>query len=74
MARHKDMDWNLAEGTPQPGGSKTHTWDSIHTALLMDIRDELKRINSRLDCRETQLIPRYLKRIAANTARPKKKT
>jgi hypothetical protein len=41
--------------------------------VLMDIRDELKRINARLDCHETLKIPRYLRRIASNTTKKRKK-
>jgi hypothetical protein len=40
------MDWTLPEGTRQPNGSRIHSWESIHTALLMDIRDELKAANA----------------------------
>lgn len=50
MPRHKDMNWNLPEGTPNGNGGKTHSWDSIHAALLMDIRDELKELNQTLAC------------------------
>jgi hypothetical protein len=39
MARHKDVDWNLPQGTPH------HSWESINAALLMDLRDELKASN-----------------------------
>jgi len=67
MARHKDLDWNLPEGTPG------HSYDSILAALLMDMRDELRALNATLRCQETQRIPRYLRRIAANTARPRAK-
>lgn len=49
MARHKDVDWNLPDGTKSSTGSKTHTYESIHSALLMDIRDELKQLNRHFD-------------------------
>ena len=62
MARHKDVNWDLAEGNRQ-GGVNVHTWEAIHTALLMDIRDELKRLNELLHCSNTLTIPRTLKRI-----------
>lgn len=63
MARHKDVDWNLPEGTPA-GRSTTHSWDAIHAALLMDLRDELRAMRRRLDCHETIAMPRYLRRVA----------
>lgn len=65
--RRKDTNWLLNlndDGSAQPGQASL--------AVLMDIRDELKRINQRLDCIETIRIPRYLKRIASNTAKPRK--
>jgi hypothetical protein len=42
-------------------------------AVLMDIRDELKRINNVLNCSNCLAIPRKLDRIAANTAMPRKR-
>lgn len=70
MARFKDADWGVrtAEGKP-------HCADNVHEAtlaVLMDLRDELKRINVRLDCHETLAIPRLLRTIASNTKRKKR--
>lgn len=73
MPRHKDVDWNLPEGTPNSKGGNTHRWDSIHAAILMDLRDELKRLNSRIQCHEFIGIPRVLRAIQRNTAKKKKK-
>lgn len=64
MARHKDSEWNI------PGND--YGYPGATLAVLMDIRDELKRINQRLDCHETLAIPRILRRISANTAKPRK--
>lgn len=69
MPRYKDQEWDLPAG---PVG-KIASWEAVKLAVLMDIRDELKRINIRLDCSETLRIPRYLRRIASNTAKPRKK-
>lgn len=44
MARHKDEYWNLP--------AKAENWQQVEVALLMDIRDELKRLNMRLHCPE----------------------
>ncbi len=57
MARYKDERWTLPDGTPAASGGKTHSWDSIHTALLMDIRDELQAIRRLAECHR---IPRAL--------------
>ena len=67
MARHKDMDWSLPEGTPNRDGGRTHQWNSIQVALLMDIRDELKQMNRILHCENFLEIPRILRTIRANT-------
>lgn len=50
MSRHKDQQWNLPEGTPNESGTKTHSWESIHAAVLMDIRDELQKLNRLAGC------------------------
>lgn len=68
MARLKDRDWNM-RGSEEEGPKGI---DCITINLLMDIRDELKRINGRLDCGETLRIPRYLRRIASNTTKRKR--
>lgn len=39
MARHKDANWALLD--------KITTWDEAIVSVLMDIRDELKELNSR---------------------------
>lgn len=75
MARYQNTDWKL------PDGDLTGvSFQIVHSALLMDLRDELKAMNrqltaisDRLDCPETLSIPRTLKRIARNTAKPRKK-
>ena len=45
----------------------------IFVALLSDIREELRTLNRVFACSNTQAIPRILRRISANTAKPKKK-
>ena len=64
MARNKDFDWNLPE--------KDHTLDSAQTALLMDIRDELKALNHLLSCSNFLSIPDSLRTIARQTRRKTK--
>jgi dipeptidyl aminopeptidase/acylaminoacyl peptidase len=46
---------------------------SVGIAVLMDIRQELRRLNSLLACPNFQRIPRDLGRIAANTTKKKRK-
>lgn len=47
--RHKDFNWNL------PAGDPDHRWESVHAALLMDLRDELKEANRHLRAIESTL-------------------
>lgn len=68
MARLKDYNWNMS-GTDQG----RYDVNAIVVNLLMDIRDELKLMNARLQCHETAAIPRYLRRIAANTTKKRRK-
>lgn len=63
MSRCKDMDWNLPD---------VASWDRTNAALLMDIRDELKRLNTLLHCSNFTDIPRRLERIARNTTKRRK--
>ncbi len=69
MARHKDVDWNL----PASGRDEGLTWEHAKISVLMDIRDELKAINRRLNCVDTLRIPYTLRMIQRNTAKTKRK-
>ncbi len=73
MARHKDSNWSLPEGTPNGKGSTEHSWPAIHSAILMDIRDELKSLNAVLHCPNFLEIPRVLREIRRNTTKNRKK-
>ena len=59
MARHKDANWILPELAPSEGQAQI--------AVLMDIRDELKRLNALLHCENFQAIPNLLRAIEPNT-------
>lgn len=61
--RHKDSNWAIRE----------ITYPGAQLAVLMDIRDELKRLNGLLHCENFQRIPRKLDRISRNTAKPRKR-
>jgi len=64
MARHKDVNWTLHEPV---------SWNDINAALLMDIRDELQRLNAVLHCPDFLDIPRQLRLIRQNITKPKKR-
>lgn len=61
MARHKDANWELQE--------TDYSWDAVQAALLMDIRDELKRLNGVIGCSNFLGIPATLRTIETNTRR-----
>lgn len=71
MAREKDVNWNLPD---------LASWDRTHAAILMDLRDELKKLNALLHCSNFVRIPSMLERtmcqtdrIARNTAKRRRK-
>ena len=66
VERPKNIDWRVLRSV---GG---YTTDQIQLAILMDIRDELQRLNNILLCPNLQMIPSMLQRIQANTAKPNK--
>ena len=66
--RQKDAEWLPAE----PDGT-VPTWERASIAVLMDIRDELKRLNAAIYCPKFLAIPRVLRRISANTTKPRHK-
>lgn len=65
MVRHKDADWNLPE--------KLQAWDQVQVAVLMDIRDELKKMNGILNCTNFLDIPRILRGIRRKLPEPKRR-
>ncbi|BAQ16071.1 hypothetical protein [Methyloceanibacter caenitepidi] len=65
MARKKNVNWDLPD---------KNSWDAANLALLMDIRDELQKLNALLACRNFTDIPTILRGIRTNTAKPRKKT
>lgn len=73
MARHRNVEWNLPEGTKDQDGTRRHEWGSIQISLLMDIRDELQTLNRLLACPNFTGIPRTLYDIRRNTARKRRK-
>lgn len=62
--RHKDQQWMVDENAGFPGAT---------LCVLMDLRDELKRLNAVFACHNTQEIPDILRRISCNTARKTKR-
>lgn len=65
--RKKDVNWVIVS---HDDGSVSR--DQVLIALLMDVRDELKRINRALYCENFLDVPHLLRMIRANTAKPRK--
>lgn len=57
--RHKNANWNLG----QSNSNGRFTFDQIKVAVLMDIRDELQKLNRLLHCPNFVAIPRKLDAI-----------
>ena len=72
--RHKNEQWRLNEkGTKKKNGSLCYSLDTIQTAILMDIRDELRDLNHLLRCPNFIGIPTTLQDIKRNTTKPRRK-
>lgn len=59
--RHKDANWQLPE--------KAEDWTQVQTAVLMDIRDELKELNSKLNCYRVRRMLDAVQRIDTRLAK-----
>jgi hypothetical protein len=67
--RHKDGKWQAGDSD-----GVVPTWERAQLAVLMDLRDELKKLNRVLECPNFLAIPSYLRSINRKTARiPAKK-
>lgn len=68
MRRDKDTEWGVLNSA-----GKAHSWEAVIVSVLMDLRDELKRLNSAIYCHNFQRIPTTLRGIQRNTAKRRKK-
>lgn len=67
--RHKQVNWQLPASND---AGEVHA-STVHSALLMDIRDELKKLNGLLVSPNFTGIPKVIRAIARNTAPKKEK-
>lgn len=68
--KFKDRDW------PIENENGSTDWGKVPIAVLMDIRDELKKMNatlSVLNCSNFIAIPEILRKVSRNTTKPKVK-
>lgn len=56
--RRKDLNWTVANEK-----GETLSWEEVQVAVLMDIRDELKRLNNVLQCPNFIAVPAKLEHI-----------
>lgn len=66
--RKANIDWSLP--TNQNG---TVAIEFVQVALLMDLRDELQKLNRLLHCSNFLEIPRILRTIRHNTTKPRRR-
>lgn len=66
--RQKDGAWEI-----KTDAMGMFSWPQVTVAVLMDVRDELKRINSALYCPNALAIPEMLRQIKNNTKRRRAK-
>ena len=64
----KNANWRVADGD-----GSFPSWERVGISVLMDIRDELQKLNGLLSCPNFASIPWRLKEIAGNTKRPKRR-
>lgn len=62
--RKKNLVWNVADDS---GVTYTEMRDGVTVALLMDVRDELKQLNSLLGCSNFVSLPFVLRQVRDNT-------
>jgi hypothetical protein len=67
--RRRNVDWHVGD----KDGVYPNMRDGVAVAVLMDIRDELRRLNTLLHCSNFIDMPRVLRQVRANTAKPRKK-
>ncbi len=65
--RRANADWQVADND-----GSVPTWERVGIAVLMDIRDELQKLNNLLRCPNFIAIPRKLDAIRRNTTKKKR--
>lgn len=72
MSYPSDTDWDLKPNRVE-GGTSYYSQEHVTQAILMDIRKELRRLNTLLGCRNFIDIPVTLRAIRRNTSKRRKK-
>jgi hypothetical protein len=66
--RKANVIWYVADENGQ-----TPSVEHAQLAVLMDLRDELQKLNRLLHCQNFTNVPRYLREIRRNTTKRKRK-
>ena len=66
MANPRRANWSLGSGP-------SFSWEAIHAAVLMDIRDDLTALKAIFECGSAQDIPRQLRAINRNARKKSKR-
>lgn len=66
--RRANRNWNIAEED-----GNVPTWERVGIAVMMDIRDEMQKLNQLLSCPNFTGIPRTLIAIRRNTTKAKRR-
>lgn len=69
MSNFKNMDWEIKKGNLP---NSVASVNEASLAVLMDIRDELQKLNSVFSCSNFVQIPQVLKDIRKNTNKRRK--
>lgn len=64
-ARHKDVEWQITSANV----NGTLSYEAAQLAVLMDIRDELKALNSKLACYRIQRMLSTIERVDRRLAK-----
>jgi hypothetical protein len=65
--RLKNIGWN-----PGNDAGNADSWERVQIAILLDLRDELQKLNTLLHCHNAVDIPNILRRIDTNTHKVKR--
>lgn len=67
MSVPRNIEWTIQKGL---GGN--YSYDQAQLAVLMDIRDELRKLNRLLGCQNFVEVPTILRGIRRNTTKSKR--
>lgn len=75
ISRHqtRNKNWNIYGVVSADDTVTLKDSETVFKVLLMDLRDELQKLNAVFACHNFQQVPAVLRQIRANTSKPKRK-